>query len=27
VIGKVLRYVVMTMVLLKMFPGGIPGFS
>ncbi|HEY1231556.1 MAG TPA: YqaA family protein [Ramlibacter sp.] len=27
VIGKFLRYVVMTMVLLKMFPGGIPGFS
>lgn len=26
-IGKFLRYVVMTMVLLKMFPGGIPGFS
>ena len=26
-IGKFLRYVVMTTALLKMFPGGIPGFS
>jgi membrane protein YqaA with SNARE-associated domain len=24
--GKFLRYVVMTIVLLEMFPGGIPGF-
>ncbi len=26
-VGKFLRYVVMTVVLLKLFPGGIPGFS
>lgn len=26
VIGKFLRYVAMTMLLLKIFPGGIPGF-
>jgi membrane protein YqaA with SNARE-associated domain len=26
-VGKFLRYVVMTMALLEMFPGGIPGFS
>lgn len=26
-VGKFLRYVVMTTVLLKMFPGGIPGFG
>jgi len=25
-VGKFLRYVVMTMALLEMFPGGIPGF-
>jgi membrane protein YqaA with SNARE-associated domain len=26
-VGKFLRYVVMTTVLMKMFPGGIPGFN
>jgi len=26
-VGKFLRYVVMTVVLLYLFPGGIPGFS
>ena len=25
-VGKFLRYVVMTMALMEMFPGGIPGF-
>ena len=25
--GKFLRYVVMTLVLLELFPGGIPGFN
>jgi membrane protein YqaA with SNARE-associated domain len=25
-VGKALRYVVMTTMLLEMFPGGIPGF-
>ena len=27
VVGKFLRYLVMTVGLLKMFPGGIPGFN
>ena len=25
--GKFLRYVVMTVALLELFPGGIPGFT